>query len=323
MKYILDANNICRYGSSCDEIKVNVSYLSSMIAALESAGHSWFCFTDANLGKLIDEYASEEDIKLYAAMLEKYPDKIVSVPSAQQADNFILQKASDEGCHIISNDLYRQYEKTFPWLRIKDDNGAYLDNSQRRVHAFVVADQVIQVPDLAIFRSLKWSESLDRNRFLISSEREREIESENRKIKEEARNLFETLPADENEFRRVFDARMAKATDRFMEVRPGDPDFAEVWHEYELMTEVQTLQMERMEKILKRGLQEDEKMCKELEELAAQTTPEDFRRAQIAKSIEERAARGEFDGFWGGVKGLVAGIMGGVMMSGESEKDKK
>ena len=157
-KVILDGKNIIAHGSRRKEnMKVcHVAYLNTLIGALESAHVSWFCFLDANTPIFVDEAGTEVDKCLYAELLAKYADRIVCVNGGHEADDDILFKADHERCDVISCDNFQKprYLERYPWLRIKDDAGRYLDGVQRRVHPFLVAEGEVVIQSLGISAKL-------------------------------------------------------------------------------------------------------------------------------------------------------------------------
>ena len=39
------------------------------------------------------------------------------VPARIRADDFILQIAEKNNCDVISNDMFREYERRYPWVK--------------------------------------------------------------------------------------------------------------------------------------------------------------------------------------------------------------
>lgn len=160
MKVIIDGNNVLCYGSDRADGKVQCYpvYIDAMFSALDAKGIEWFCFFDANCGKKVSETCSREDVDLFSGLLNKHSKQINIIPGGTKADVWILQKATEEGAKIITNDQYRKeaelFGAKFPWLAHEHEN-RYTDPKRCRLIPFLFAEGQLQVFDLDICWDLK------------------------------------------------------------------------------------------------------------------------------------------------------------------------
>jgi hypothetical protein len=113
--FAIDGNNIALIGSQ----KPDISIVRDLTSYLLNQGHEVRVFFDANIGYLLTEgRAGLSNSELSEAF--GLSEEIVSrVPGGTQADEWILRFASEENAFIISNDLFRDYEAEFPFIKDK------------------------------------------------------------------------------------------------------------------------------------------------------------------------------------------------------------
>jgi hypothetical protein len=101
---------------------------------------SFTCFFDANTHHHLREGGDGDgEHELYRRLLAGAPDSFVEVPGRIRADEFILQRAHEDQCPIISNDQFREYAGKYPWL-----------SDSRRLIKFVVSRERIAIPQMSI-----------------------------------------------------------------------------------------------------------------------------------------------------------------------------
>jgi hypothetical protein len=123
--------------------------LHMMVKTLDTMGHFVHVFFDANIYYVM----RNNDIMLsgrgnhhtqVAAAFGLPPDMITIVPAGSQADHFIIPHAQQNGGTIISNDRFKEFKETHPWL-----------NTSGRLAKFDVINEQLSVPNLALNVSLR------------------------------------------------------------------------------------------------------------------------------------------------------------------------
>ena len=140
---IIDGNNVFLRGDP------NTMPLHMMVKTLDTMGHFVHVFFDANIYYVM----RNNDIMLsgrgnhhtqVAAAFGLPPDMITIVPAGSQADHFIIPHAQQNGGTIISNDRFKEFKETHPWL-----------NTSGRLAKFDVINEQLSVPNLALNVSLR------------------------------------------------------------------------------------------------------------------------------------------------------------------------
>lgn len=102
---IVDGSNVALHRSR----KGRIRNIKIMIKALERKGFKVKVIVDASLRYRIDKPSELEELINQG--------KIIQAPPGTPADYFILKLAEDLNAIVVSNDMYREWWKEFPWAR--------------------------------------------------------------------------------------------------------------------------------------------------------------------------------------------------------------
>lgn len=116
-----------------------VKDLAAILAALKAAGRTPVTIFDA-----ATSFKVAEDGKALIQRLVDADEAFIA-PGGSQADDHLLLMAEKCGGDIVSNDLYRDKAERYPWV-VGDGKGG------KRVHAAMVANGLVLIPDLGICR---------------------------------------------------------------------------------------------------------------------------------------------------------------------------
>ena len=152
MTYIIDVNNVVRFGNADGCKATHVDNLINLIAALEAGNNDFRLLADANIEHLLSD-AGEAELNKWRGIKEKFGDKVGVCPAGNQADAYILFLAEAHGYDVISCDTFRQWWDKFPWIKTIDSAGNWLPIEKRRVHPFMIADGLLMIGDL----NLAWN----------------------------------------------------------------------------------------------------------------------------------------------------------------------
>ncbi len=102
---IVDGSNVALHRSR----KGKVRNIKLVIKALEKKGFKVRVIVDASLRYRVDKPSELEELIKQG--------KVIQAPPGTPADYFILKLAEDLNAIVVSNDMYREWWKEFPWAR--------------------------------------------------------------------------------------------------------------------------------------------------------------------------------------------------------------
>jgi hypothetical protein len=75
------------------------------------------------------------------------------VPAGIRADDFILQMAEKSNCDVISNDMFRDYEMRYPWVRAdgRVKKGAVIPQHSNGKKI----QDILSIPNLEIYANVR------------------------------------------------------------------------------------------------------------------------------------------------------------------------
>jgi hypothetical protein len=117
--FVIDGKNLCHWIAQFTKVERDLSIqpLLSVISALQRNDDDFICIFDANTVQDLTRTGRRLEAEVVSNLIAKYPDRFRIVARGTKADPLILAEADDRNCEIISNDLYRQYQEKYEWLR--------------------------------------------------------------------------------------------------------------------------------------------------------------------------------------------------------------
>lgn len=114
-----------------------------LMAALETAHLKGYIVFDRTIRYRLQEAGDDLGLAFLDYLEREHSDCMKIVPADSQSDDYILMLADNRGCHIISNDQFKQYRDRYKWLMNRTENG-------RRVHKIEVVDGELMLPTVGI-----------------------------------------------------------------------------------------------------------------------------------------------------------------------------
>lgn len=156
LDFVLDGTNICNwsdisatresYQSKNFQKSFSLQNLLQLILILLERENSFQCIFDANT---IYSLPTKEK-NIYRNLLKKHKNHFYQVTGGIKADGFIIMSASKSNAAIISNDVFSEYIKTYPWL-----NRNYKPQRLFKGGTPWTGDMPhLMIPDLAISKTL-------------------------------------------------------------------------------------------------------------------------------------------------------------------------
>lgn len=136
--YCIDGLNVIRSFSPYQPPSLQI--LLTLLVALRARGWTFKCFFDNNTFHVFRDAKLHPQARLYTDLCREFPDSFVEVPTRNRADDYILDYAHTHGTPIISNDLFRDYIATYPWIET---------DSARRISGVCHSD-IVQIYPLGI-----------------------------------------------------------------------------------------------------------------------------------------------------------------------------
>lgn len=130
MLLLIDALNVAYWCGNPPALRLPIA----LLAGARAAGHAAELIFDASA-----PHRMVDDAALLARLLPEVP-AIMTVPSGQSADLWLLRRARDSGGAVISNDRFRDHRRRFRRL---------IDDPARRLSGRVLDDR-IEVPALGL-----------------------------------------------------------------------------------------------------------------------------------------------------------------------------
>jgi len=113
--FIIDALNVCM--SFPQRINcASISYLLSLIIEIHNQSGYFIAVFDRS-AKYRFKKISNDELDCYEYLTSNTADYCLIVPARIRADDFILQMAEKNNCDVISNDMFREYERRYPWVK--------------------------------------------------------------------------------------------------------------------------------------------------------------------------------------------------------------
>jgi hypothetical protein len=114
--------------------------LLGLLLELQKRNCVFKCFFDASTLRHLKRARRKDEAYAYRRLCFDFPDLFVEVAEGNQADDFILDYAHSHGTPIISNDLFRDYEEKYGWLK---------SDIKRRV-SFLIHSGMFQIVPMGI-----------------------------------------------------------------------------------------------------------------------------------------------------------------------------
>lgn len=112
--YIIDGSNIIHWDK--DIVPVSLNKVLAITRELDRQGKTYLVFFDATARHILPASERPQLESLFSSRSQQFRQ----APAGTAADEFILRQAdSCPHAFIITNDLYRQYSLTYPWLDSK------------------------------------------------------------------------------------------------------------------------------------------------------------------------------------------------------------
>jgi hypothetical protein len=149
--FIIDALNVCM--SFPQRINcASISYLLSLIIEIHNQSGYFIAVFDRSAKYRFKEISNDE-LDCYEYLTSNTADYCLIVPARIRADDFILQMAEKNNCDVISNDMFREYEKRYPW--VKDDGrvkkGAIIPQHSNGKKI----QDILSIPNLEIYANVR------------------------------------------------------------------------------------------------------------------------------------------------------------------------
>ena len=113
--YCVDGSNIIRSWSGRNQ-PPSLLVLLTLLVALRRRGWAFKCFLDSNVAVVFSEAELKSEKREFIRLCTEFPDHFIEVPSRNRADDYILDYAHARGTPVITNDRFRDYEQTYPWI---------------------------------------------------------------------------------------------------------------------------------------------------------------------------------------------------------------
>jgi len=149
--FVIDALNVCM--SFPQRINcASISYLLSLIIEIHNQSGYFIAVFDRSAKYRFKEISNDE-LDCYEYLTSNTADYCLIVPARIRADDFILQMAEKNNCDVISNDMFREYEKRYPW--VKDDGrvkkGAIIPQHSNGKKI----QDILSIPNLEIYANVR------------------------------------------------------------------------------------------------------------------------------------------------------------------------
>jgi hypothetical protein len=113
--FVIDALNVCM--SFPQRINcASICYLLSLIIEIQKHSGYFIAVFDRS-AKYRFQKISNDELGCYEYLTSNTADYCLIVPARIRADDFILQMAEKNNCDVISNDMFREYERRYPWVK--------------------------------------------------------------------------------------------------------------------------------------------------------------------------------------------------------------
>ena len=117
--YVIDGSNVCWWYNQSHPKELSIQPLLSILVALLENGDNFYCVFDAPITHVLEEQGKKEESTIIEDLLEKNPKRFFRVTGSTRADGVILHDADHNQRHIITNDIYRDYQDKYLWLSDK------------------------------------------------------------------------------------------------------------------------------------------------------------------------------------------------------------
>jgi hypothetical protein len=149
--FVIDALNVCL--SFPQRINyASISYLLSLIIEIHKQSGYFIAVFDRSAKYRFKEISNDE-FECYEYLTSNTADYCLIVPARIRADDFILQMAEKNNCDVISNDMFREYETRYPW--VKDDGrvkkGAIIPQHSNGKKI----QDILSIPNLEIYANVR------------------------------------------------------------------------------------------------------------------------------------------------------------------------
>jgi len=136
--YYIDGSNVCFWKG----IKAfDLSPLLNLCIEIKKRGDDFVCIFDASIRS--KRYRTDEERKTIEKLIDGFGELFNEATGGMKAEDFILIHADYDNALIITNDLYRDYTITYPWLK----------NSKRLLKGGIMTKNgvdVLAIPQLKI-----------------------------------------------------------------------------------------------------------------------------------------------------------------------------
>lgn len=114
---LVDGTNVCFWGRNGST--ASLAPVLALARALDAEGADWQACFDASTRHHLARFGTGDETA-YERLLRSRPERFAEAPGGTCADEFILgAAAADRNAVIVSNDLYRDHESEYPFVRDK------------------------------------------------------------------------------------------------------------------------------------------------------------------------------------------------------------
>jgi Zc3h12a-like Ribonuclease NYN domain len=137
-RFLIDGSNVI---SVRGKRQSNLNVLLTLLSHIKKSKRDFHCIFDANANYTLRENAGGKQAEeVFLDLLTKYPTHFTKAPARMRADELLLQQAHQTQKRIVTNDLFDDFVRTYPWL----------ENADGWLIKFAVVDNDLQVPAIKI-----------------------------------------------------------------------------------------------------------------------------------------------------------------------------
>jgi predicted RNA-binding protein with RPS1 domain len=157
---IVDGLNVMNYGRVRGARGIDLRTLLTALVAIAQTGRDFHCIFDAKTHPVLKRFQPSQ-LPALETLLRAHSHWFSLVTGGGEADYFILSQADAEGCSVLSNDKFADYENKFPWLSedrlrpVKGKDGRKMQvQDQRIMRGWLIRGQV-SIPQLRINQAVE------------------------------------------------------------------------------------------------------------------------------------------------------------------------
>lgn len=129
--FVVDGLNVCNWWGKVFRDQVSTRPLLVLLSEILENGDDFFCVFDATIAEQFCRYNKDKELSVIQWLLSHQKKRFYRVTAGAEADAVILHHADKFGCRVITNDLYRDYIDSFPWVSVPKTRRILRGNFQR------------------------------------------------------------------------------------------------------------------------------------------------------------------------------------------------